>query len=277
MLKGLATGVLSLSLLVPAALAQQAPQGEIKGTALVHTPASLAGLVAQANVALPTAATGGAAWFGKWKDMPATKGSRVPVILFLHGSSGLGLKAIEEWQVWLAGLGYASVAPDSFALPDRVTYKSPVAKDFYEKLHALRASEIAPTLQAVKRAAWANPTALVLAGTSEGSVPVARYDGSEVAARLIYSWSCETNYFVEADKTAVGDKPMLNIISSVDPYFSASNGWLGNSTPKGHCATAFAGSKSAEIVLIPGAPHTLLNLPQARRATRSFLQDELAK
>ena len=30
---------------------------------------------------------------------------RAPVVVFLHGSSGLGLKAIGEWQLWLADLG----------------------------------------------------------------------------------------------------------------------------------------------------------------------------
>jgi hypothetical protein len=58
--------------------------------------------------------------------------ARVPVVVFLHGSSGLGLKAIGEWQQWLATLGVASIAPDSFALPDRLTYTSPVGKDVYE-------------------------------------------------------------------------------------------------------------------------------------------------
>lgn len=255
----------------------QTPQGEIKGTAVVHTPASLAASVAQANVALPAAATGAAAWFGKWKDMPAASG-RVPVVLFLHGSSGLGLKAIEEWQVWLAGLGIASVAPDSFALPDHLTYKSPVDKETYEKIHALRASEIAPALAAIKGVAWADPASLVLAGTSEGSVPVARYAGDDFAARMIFAWSCEANYFVEDHKTAGSpEKPVLNIISSTDPFFSPSNGWLGNPAARGHCGTAMAAYKRATIVLIPGAPHTLINLPQARRSVRAFLQEELAK
>ena len=53
---------------------------------------------------------------GKFQDSPRTSGARVPVVVFMHGSSGLGLKAIGEWQQWLASLGWASLAPDSFAL-----------------------------------------------------------------------------------------------------------------------------------------------------------------
>ena len=101
------------------AQAQQAV-GEIKGSAWQHTPTSLADAVANGALVLP-AATGRSVYEGKFKDAPAVTG-RFPVVIFLHGSSGLGLKAIGEWQRWLASLGVASVAPDSFTLPDRITY-----------------------------------------------------------------------------------------------------------------------------------------------------------
>ena len=147
------------------------PMGELKGTAWTHSPESLAATLRDASVVLPVKATGGAVFTGKYRDIPALKGERVPVVLFLHGSSGLGLKAIGEWQQWLATLGVASMAPDSFALPDRVTYSSPIDKDAYEKLHALRSTEIVPALAALKSAPWADPARLILAGASEGGVP----------------------------------------------------------------------------------------------------------
>lgn len=121
-----------LSLGLHAAQAQ-IPAGEVKGTATAHTEASAKGVMAGAQLVLPAQATGGAAYVGAFKDAPATVRNKVPVVVFLHGSSGLGLKAIGEWQQWLGSLGIASVAPDSFALPDRVTYKSPASKEVYEK------------------------------------------------------------------------------------------------------------------------------------------------
>ena len=255
-----------------------APAGEVSGRAFEHTPASAADVVARANVALPASVTGGTVFFGKGRDLPKETRAQVPVVIFLHGSSGLGLAAIEEWQRWLAGIGIASVAPDSFALPDRVTYKSPIAKDLYEKIHRLRASEIGLALAAVRDAPWADRARLVLAGTSEGATAVAREGAKDFAARLVYSWSCEDNYFVERHGTAVvGDQAVLNVISSVDPFFSPSNGWLGNPAARGHCAAAFAESKRAVIVLVPGAPHTLINLPFVRGVTQSFLETALKK
>jgi dienelactone hydrolase len=194
------------------------------------------------------------------------------VVVFLHGSSGLGLKAIGEWQQWLCGLGYASVAPDSFALAGRVTYKSPIDKDSYEKIHALRASEIRPTLDALRSQSWADMSRLVLAGTSEGAVPVARYPGTEFAARMLFAWSCEANYFVMQPMNSFeAGKPVLNVISASDPFFSKANSWLGNADAQGHCGAALAGHAKASVLLVPNAPHTLLNLPATRNATAGFL------
>ena len=238
----------------------------------MHTIDSLAASVDLADVCLPSAATGGKAYFGKFKDIPKLQGARVPVVLFLHGSSGLGLKAIGEWQQWLCGLGYASIAPNSFALPGRITYKSPIDKDAYERIHALRASEIRPTLSALKGQTWVDTNRLILAGTSEGAVPVARYSGTEFMARMLYAWSCETNYFVKSPQNAFEpNKPVLNVISATDPFFSKSNSWLGNPDAQGHCAAPLAANAQASVLLVPGAPHTLLNLPATRSATAGFI------
>ena len=270
---------LSIALLLAATQAwcqAPAPQGEIKGQAIVHTPESARAAMANGALVLPSAATGGAVFTGAFKDAPRETRARVPVVVFLHGSSGLGLKAIGEWQQWLATMDIASFAPDSFALPGRVTYTSPVGKDFYEKIHALRGSEITLAVQALKDAPWADPRRMVLAGTSEGATAVARYAGDAFAARMIFSWSCEDNYFVETHRTAVRpEQPVLNVISATDPFFSRSNAWLGQPAAVGHCAAAFKDHPKASIVLIPGAPHTLLNLPAARQVVAGYLQDAL--
>ncbi len=248
------------------------PSGEIKGDAWVHTKDSLAASSQQADVCLPAVATGGAVFCGKFKDIPKFSGAQVPVVVFMHGSSGLGLKAIGEWQQWLASLGYASIAPDSFGLAGHVTYKSPIDKESYEKIHALRASEIAPVMAALKNQTWIDPRRLILAGTSEGSVPVARYTGTEFMARILYAWSCETNYFViEPRNSFEAGKPVLNVISAQDPFFSKANTWLGNAQAQGHCAAALKDNSAASVLLVPNAPHTLLNLPATRSATAGFL------
>ncbi|MBK8072250.1 MAG: alpha/beta hydrolase [Ramlibacter sp.] len=264
------------SLLLAASVWAQTPQGEIKGEAVVHTAASAQDVIAGAQVALPASVTGGAPYLGPLRGAPKEARQRVPVVVFMHGSSGLALKAIGEWQQWLAGMGIASLAPDSFALPNRITYKSPVDKATYEKVHALRVSEIALAARALPGLPWADAARVVLAGTSEGATAVARYSGREFAGRIIYSWSCEDNYFVQAHATALpDDRPVLNVMSSTDVFFSPSNSWLGNATATGHCGAALKANKQASVVLIPGAPHTLMNLPAARHPAEGFLRDVL--
>lgn len=256
--------------------AAQAPAGEVKGQAVRHTAESAVGVVQQARVVLPAAVTGAAVYTGLWKDAPREAKARVPVVVFLHGSSGLALPAIAEWQAWLAARGIASMAPDSFALPDRLTYKSPIPKAVYEQIHALRASEIVLAAQAVRDAPWADPARLILAGTSEGATAVARHGGEEFAGRMLFAWSCEPNYFVEqSGHVFPARQPVLNVISATDPFFSPSNAWLGNPAARGHCGEALKDHKRATITLIPGAPHTLLNLPAARAAAAGFLEDTL--
>lgn len=266
---------LAAALLLPMAWAQ-APQGSTQGSALVHTAESARAVIDRAAVVLPAQVTGGEAYTGLWKDAPTQVRQRVPVVVFMHGSSGLALKAIGEWQQWLATQGIASVAPDSFALPDRLTYKSPVAPEVYERIHALRLSEVALATAALAHAPWAAPGRWVLAGTSEGATAVARYRGTEFAGRIVFSWSCENNYFVAAHGTALpDDRPVLNVISLTDPFFSPANAWLGNPSAAGHCGAALRQHKQASIVLIPGAPHTVLNLPAARHPVAGFLKDVL--
>lgn len=250
------------------------PVGEIKGSALVHTAASAREVMDTATLVLPASATGQQVFAGVLRDAPREIRGPLPLVVFMHGSSGLGLAAIGEWQHWLAVMGVASLAPNSFALPDRLTYKSPVDKATYERVHALRLSEVVLATQAVAALPWVDKTRLVLAGTSEGATAVARYPGAEYAARILFSWSCEDNYFVQAHGTALpSDRPVLNVMSSTDVFFSGSNPWLGNPAPQGHCGASLKANKQASVVLIPGAPHTLLNLPQARHPVAGFLRD----
>jgi dienelactone hydrolase len=250
----------------------EVPRGEAKGSAWRHTESSAAAVVANADVALPAEVTGGDIYFGKLAQVPRIAKTKVPVILLLHGSSGLRLEAIGEWQRWLATLGYASIAPDSMVLPDRITYTSPVGKDVYEKIHALRASEITLALNALSDLAWADPRRLVLSGASEGGPAVARYASPNFAGRMIFSWSCEDNYFVDAHRTVVPSEPVLNVMSATDPFFSCRNAYIGNDGVQGHCGAALREHRNATIVLIPGAPHTLLNVPQARIAVEAWLR-----
>ncbi len=252
------------------------PPGDVRGTAWRHTNASADAVVQKAWVVIPAQATGDKTFAGLMRDAPTRIAKRVPVVVFLHGSSGIS-PAVRDWQKWVADeLGIASIAPDSMQLPNRLTYKSPADKDTYEHIHELRAVEIVFALQALRNAPWADNSRLALAGTSEGSVAVARYAGAEFASRILYAWSCENNYFVKEHGTALPlGRPVLNVISARDPYFSKGNDWIGNPAPVGHCGPLVRDNPRGEVLLIGNAPHTLFNLPPARTVTQRFLVESL--
>lgn len=255
-------------------LAEDKP-GDIKGTTLDPTADNLAATWSKANLVLPSSLTGRERWQGVPSAVPEVTG-KAPLVVLLHGSSGIA-PAIKDFQVWLADtLGLASVAPDSLAIPDRLTYVSPIPVEIYERVHALRLAELAYALEASKTWAWVDRARIVIAGTSEGAVAVSRYAGSESVARLIYSWSCEANYFVDGPRPGFGpEQPVFNAISARDPYFSPSNPWNKDYSVTGTCAGALKGNPQAVVFVVDAEVHTILNRPDVREATSRFLTSVL--
>ena len=227
-----------------------------------------------ADVVIPGGVIGDSQISAKWKCLcgeSLSPAMRVPVVIFMHGSSGLSA-ATKDFQEWLAAQGVASVAPDSFARANRVTYKSPASKDVYEAVHVQRRDELHLAVAAVQNAPWVDAGIIFLAGSSEGAVAVARYGDAGLAGRILFAWSCEDNYFVDGHRTAVKPgEPVLNVISLADPFFSPTSPFSTGARVTGHGGNAFSSNQAAEIVLVPGAPHTLYNLPQVRGVVKSFL------
>lgn len=259
-----------LAVVAAPASAEDKP-GDIKGTTLDPTVDNLAATWRKANLVLPAALTRRERWQGVPSAAPEVSG-KAPLVVLLHGSSGV-VPAIKDFQVWLADtLGLASVAPDSLAIEGRLTYVSPIPVELYERVHALRSAELALALEASKAWAWVDRARIVIAGTSEGSVAVSRYAGPDSVARLIYSWSCEPNYFVDQPRPGFGpEDPVFNAISARDPYFSPSNPWNKDYAVTGTCAGALKGNPHAVVFVVDADVHTILNRPDVREATSRFL------
>lgn len=247
----------------------------IKGSVLDPTPENVALTWSKGTLTLPAALAGGSVYQGAVEGAPKVEG-RHPLVIVMHGSSGVA-SFVKEYQAWLAGeLGLASVAPNSFAIPDRLSYESPVDKATYERVHALRLAELRGALDRALALPWVDPARIAIMGTSEGSVPVARLDDPRPAARLIYAWSCEANYFVEEPRTAIPQAtPVLAMISSRDPYFSPANPWNKDQTVQGSCARALKDHAAAAVVIVSGNQHTIVNRPDVRDIAKVFLQRAL--
>mgnify|MGYP001766419974 CR=1 FL=1 len=249
----------------------------IKGTVLDPSPDNLRATWDNALVTLPPAIPGGAPIQVKLKDLPPVDGGRRPVVVFMHGSSGIA-GFVKEYQAWLAGsVGLASIAPDSLAIADRLTYQSPIDKPTYERVHTLRLAELRYALDHAAALPWVDPARMVAAGTSEGAVPVARLDDPRPVARVIYAWSCEKNYFVEEDRTAIPPStPVLAIIAAKDPYFSPVNPWNRGTNVSGTCTAALRDHAAATVVTLSTDKHTVVNFPEAQTLAASFLARALA-
>ena len=249
-----------------------------KGTVLEPTQANLALTWSNASVVLPPGLAGGSRWQGALAEMPAPPtAERSPLVIMMHGSSG-NAAFIKEYQNWLAEvLGLPSIAPDSMAIPGRLTYTSPIDKPTYERVHALRLAELRNAIAQAGALPWVDPRRIIVVGTSEGAVPVARLDDGQPVARVIYAWSCELNYFVEEPRTAIPKAtPVLAMIAVKDPFFSSENPWNKDVAVNGTCAPALKDHASAMVVTLSTNKHTIVNFPEARDVTASFLKRVLA-
>ncbi len=248
----------------------------IKGTVLEPSADNLRATWDNALVTLPSATPGGAPTQVKMKDLPPVAGKPRPLVVFMHGSSGIA-GFVKEYQAWLATrLGLASIAPDSLAIADRLTYQSPIDKPTYERVHSLRLAELRHAIDHAAALPWVDPARIVAVGTSEGAVPVARLDDPRPVARIIYAWSCEKNYFVEEDRTAIPrTTPVLAIIAAKDPYFAPSNPWNQGMAVTGTCTAALREHTATMVVTLSTDKHTVVNFPEAQSLAGSFLERTL--
>lgn len=241
--------------------------GKMSGTADKHTADSL---MASFENAWFAAARG--AFEGKLSDAPENLPA-APILLFAHGSSGIGAP-LKAFARFVSSLGWSFLAPDSFVFPDRITYSSPVSRENYERVHAMRSQELDYAARHLDEAPGFSGRYAV-AGTSEGGVAAARFtapEGRRESGRILFSWPAEDNYHVVSHQTHIPDDvPVLNIMSAEDKYFSRANPWLANPDALGHAGRTLAHHPQTSILLIPGAPHTLFALPQTESAVRAFL------
>lgn len=240
---------------------------KMSGTADKHTADSLKASFENAWFA---AARG--AFEGKLSDAPENLPA-APILLFAHGSSGIGAP-LKAFARFVSSLGWSFLAPDSFVFPDRITYSSPVSRENYERVHAMRSQELDYAARHLDEAPGFSGRYAV-EGTSEGGVAAARFtapEGRRESGRILFSWPAEDNYHVVSHQTHIPDDvPVLNIMSAEDKYFSRANPWLANPDALGHAGRTLAHHPQTSSLLIPGAPHTLFALPQTESAVRAFL------
>lgn len=242
--------------------------GKMSGTADKHTADSL---MASFENAWFAAARG--AFEGKLSDAPENLPA-APILLFAHGSSGIGapLKAP------LPASSRASAGPSSHPIPSCFPTALPIrlpsrAKTTSASMRCALRNSTMPPGTLMKRPA--SRAAMPWRVRAKGGVAAARFtapEGRRESGRILFSWPAEDNYHVVSHQTHIPDDvPVLNIMSAEDKYFSRANPWLANPDALGHAGRTLAHHPQTSILLIPGAPHTLFALPQTESAVRAFL------
>ncbi len=173
---------------------------------------------------------------------------KFPLVLFMHGCAGLrggSTNAISS----IRSLGYAVIAPNSFARLGRRSDCTPVGRKSFTM--SLRATEIEFALEQIPKLKWVDSSRLVLAGFSEGGNAVAEYGGDDAfVGYIVLGWDCRRGLYPS--------RPVLAIQGARDPIAKESG-----------CAVGFR--DHSDSINVPKAGHDVSGFPQTMAALRKFL------
>lgn len=201
---------------------------------------------------------------------PAVAGIQapLPVVLYLHGCTGIGELEIEFGQS-LANQGYLFIAPDSFARRYRPLQCDPAHQTggFNLFVFDFRMAEVSYALEQLERSRIADPDKLYLMGGSEGGVAAALYRGDQFSGRVIFQWTCTGSPLVRGIAAPPGE-PVLAIVNQGDPWYDEEH----TTGQAGDCGPYLSDRPNSRSIILqrPGM-HDVLSIPNVRVAIFDFL------
>lgn len=220
-------------------------------------------------------------WLGRFSEMPraaaAGEGQRVPLVVFLPGSSDRGLESMIVDEL-ARPLDVAMLALNTHAIRGRPTYHTPAHAEVYAEVHALRHAEVDLLLGALPALGFACPDRLILMGVSEGAVAAGCHPAAQFGLRIVVAWAMEAGYF-HPEPVPGGDErtTFLNLIGGRDHFFGSASQYARPST-SGHGAQLLADRAGSQVVILPGLGHRVLEeTPQAFEEIRCFTRRWLAR
>lgn len=180
-----------------------------------------------------------------------------PVIIYAHGCAGLDQRNLEPFRK-LAVV----VAPNSFARPNR--RKDCGLRSDTKGISMMRRAEVKHTVDRLKTYPWVDPDRIILAGFSEGGSTTALYSGDEFKARIILGWVCTSGDPWWSGIRASNQTPILAVVGLEDEYSQGDR--YGT-----HCGRSFGLRPKSKSIVIPGATHNIITLPQTQEAIEEFV------
>jgi dienelactone hydrolase len=114
------------------------------------------------------------------------EGVKFPTVIYLHGCRGLDWGYHFNIMGPLMELGFAFIAPDSFARTNRSSVCGMGRRDVF----SYRASEAKYAAEKARELPWVDANNLFLIGHSEGGAGVAAYIGDQFNAMVISGFHC---------------------------------------------------------------------------------------
>lgn len=192
-----------------------------------------------------------------------------PVVVYLHGCSGISPHNDIQWGKFLRSIGFIVVQPDSLARRDRSrSCDANTAAHMDPSVHPLRLEEAAYALEQLQHAKWADSRNVFLMGHSEGAIAAARTTLSGWRGVIVSSWLCTEPRNKAFDGLFMPrETPVLTMGFDQDPWYYGTR-WHGS------CADKFDGRTNAKNITWVGRQHTTFN-EEARAEVETFLKSNM--
>jgi len=190
-----------------------------------------------------------------------------PVILYLHGCTGIVDWHDYDWGKTLSSNGYLVILVDSMARDSRKPNCDPITKTggLFPQAHDYRQEEITYALEQINKSSWADKNRIFLIGHSEGGTAVALSKHQGTRANIILAWTCSWrgNRFLDGIHSPK-DIPVLAIAAKKDE-------WRVGRVTEGRCIDNARGRNVTQIDL-DGSIHATTKYPESKPAVLNFLK-----
>ena len=197
---------------------------------------------------------------------------KLPVVIYLHGCTGIYPQHDVEWAKYIAGLGFIVVMPDSMARTDRRSNCDPKAKggtNAFPKAYEYRQQEIGYALEQLKNVSWADNKNIFLMGHSEGGIATAQSNYAGFNGIIISGWTCTNPNKKFNGIFSPKETPVL-AIAYVD------DAWRKGKPNEGRCANQASGRDIVQLDL-EGTEHSTFQNKLAQSAVAEFLKKYLIR
>lgn len=210
--------------------------------------------------------TPGSSQIGTIKDIKSNQ--NYPVVIYLHGCTGIVDWHDYDWGKTLASNGYVVILLDSMARNGRISNCDPsrqTGANTFPQAYEYRQQEISYAIEQVQQSNWANKNKIFLMGHSEGGIAVASSTHHMFRGNIILAWTCtfRNNPPLDGIKSPK-EIPILAIAAKYDM-------WRVGKASEGRCADKADGRKLIQVDL-NGREHATTRYSESKPAVLDFLK-----